>query len=213
MVKSSDRKPSAAKPGAKPTRRSNEERTRQTRAALIDAARSLFIRDGYADTGTPEIVKEAQVTRGALYHHFADKADLLKAVVTEEATAVARFISANTAEPASPLDGLLDGANAYFMAMSEPGRARILLMEGPTVLGLETMAQIDAETGGSTLLEGLTLALGPTHSNSIALPQLADVLSAAFDRAALAIARGAPAKPYQDLFSVMLTRLLVTQTN
>jgi len=179
---------------------------------LIDAARSLFIRDGYADTGTPEIVKAAQVTRGALYHHFTDKADLLKAVVVEEAMAVASFISENAAKPATPLDGLLDGANAYFIAMSEPGRAQLLLMEGPTVLGLEAMAQIDAQAGGSTLLEGLTVALGPEHSESIALPQLADVLSAAFDRAALAIARGAPAKPYQDLFAVMLTRVLVPQT-
>lgn len=212
MNKPSTRNPAVSKPAAKPARRSNEERTRQTRAALIDAARSLFVRDGYADTGTPEIVKAAQVTRGALYHHFADKADLLRAVVVEEARAVAEFISANTAEPTSALDALLDGANAYFIAMSEPGRAQLLLMEGPTVLGLETMAQIDAQTGGSTLLEGLTLALGPEHSESLALPPLADVLSAAFDRAALAIARGAPAKPYQDLFSVMLTRLLVPQT-
>ncbi|MFK7966586.1 MAG: TetR/AcrR family transcriptional regulator [Burkholderiaceae bacterium] len=200
-----------AQTGARPARRSNEERKRQTRAALIKAARDLFVRDGYAETGTPEIVKAAKVTRGALYHHFTDKADLLKAVVTEEAHAVAEFINAQAAEPASPLEGLLEGANAYFAAMSEPGRAKLLLMEGPTVLGMDTMAQIDAQAGGSSLLEGLTLALGPEQANSIPLPELADVLSAAFDRAALAIARGAPAEPYQALFTVMLTRVLVPQ--
>jgi len=199
-------------PSKKPERRSNEQRSRQTRAALISAARALFIRQGYAETGTPEIVKAARVTRGALYHHFTDKADLLKAVVTEEAMSVARDINAGAAGPVSAFDALLDGANAYFAAMAKPGRAQLLLMEGPTVLGIETMAQIDAQSGGSTLLDGLTQALGDQHAGSLPLPELADVLSAAFDRAALAIARGAPAKPYQALFHELLTRLLVPST-
>jgi len=59
------------------------EHAADTREALIGAARRLFAADGFDDTGTEQIVAEARVTRGALYHHFRDKADLFAAVAEE----------------------------------------------------------------------------------------------------------------------------------
>lgn len=69
--------------------RSNQERTEATRTALLSAARKLFVEKGYAATSTPEIAAAADITRGALYHHFADKQDLFRAILEDEARAVA----------------------------------------------------------------------------------------------------------------------------
>ena len=72
--------------------RTNRERTEATRLALIDAARALFVSKGYGDTSTPEIAVAAGITRGALYHHFADKRDLFRQVLVREAETVAADI-------------------------------------------------------------------------------------------------------------------------
>ena len=82
------------------TRRTNAERTLATRTALVAAARELFVDPGYAEASTPQIAAAAHVTRGALYHHYADKRDLFRAVVEAEAEAVAREIEARTGPPA-----------------------------------------------------------------------------------------------------------------
>ncbi len=188
----------------KTERRSNRQRTADTRAALIDAARALFVEKGYAETGTPEIVAAAKVTRGALYHHFADKADLFKAVVEQEAERVATHIEASSIDMTSPLEGFLSGADAYFTAMSEPGRTRLLLLDGPSVLGHAEMARIDSRTGGEELRKGLAGAL----PDDAPLQALSTILSAAFDSAALAIADGADPEEYRTAVRFLYIRLL-----
>lgn len=193
-------------------RRSNRDRTAATRAALLKAARALFIEKGYADTGTPEIVAAAKVTRGALYHHFSDKAGLLRAIVEAEAKEVASTIEHATRDAETPLDALTEGADAYFEAMRTPGRARLLLLEGPVVLGTDEMAAIDSASGGQTLLDGLRLADRDDRLAGVPLKQLSEMLSAAFDRAALAIAGGAREAPYRDAARSLLKALLLGKT-
>ena len=191
-----------------PSRRSQGERTDATRAALIAAARVLFERQGFAATGTPEIVAAAQVTRGALYHHFADKTALFHAVCQQMAQEVADEIERRTRQSRKPLNALVNGANAYFAAMAEAGRARLLLQEAPAVLSAEQLMALSDIAGFGALKEGLSDALGEGGSDSVPLHELGVVLSAAFDRAALAIARGEAAGPYQQAIRLLLSRLI-----
>jgi AcrR family transcriptional regulator len=156
----------------------------------MQAARALFVEKGYAQTSTPEIVAAARVTRGALYHHFTDKRDLFRAVLEREAQAVASEIEASGSPDASPRAALLDGSLAYLEAMSVSGRTRLLLVDGPAVLGPGETAAIDEAHAARTLREGLEAVAGSLR-HPLPVAALTALLSAAFDRAALAIAEGA----------------------
>lgn len=174
------------------SRISNEDRSAQTRAALLAAARALFVEKGYAETGTPELVRAAGVTRGALYHHFEDKKAIYRAVVETECGDIALAIRDATAQPATAMSALKQGARAYLDTMRDKGRIRLLLVDGPAVLGHETIRQINDQSAGETLQEGLEFAIASGEIRPLPVAALAAVLDAAFDRAALQIAEGAP---------------------
>lgn len=196
-------------------RRTNRDRREKTRAALIDAARSLFIEKGYSDTSTPEIVAAAGITRGALYHHFEDKRALFRAVVTDEAQAVMNDIERMAPANLLPIDALLAGTAAYLDAMRVPGRTRLLLIEGPSVLGRLEMKRLDEETAARTLRAGLEAATPALSSSPASLEALTDLLSAAFDRAALAIEAGQDAEAYKAAIAMLVrsaARLLSKRT-
>lgn len=177
----------------KKTSRTNQERTESTKTALITAARQLFVQRGYAATSTPDIVNAAAVTRGALYHHFEDKADLFFAVAKQMAQEVADAIEASSAYVTSPMDALVEGSNAYFKAMAEEGRAQLLLQEAPAVLNIQQLAQLSDMAGASELEQGLGALLRAEGSRagitSEELHALTQLISAAFDRIAQALAQ------------------------
>ncbi len=175
--------------------RTPQARAVATRQALVGAARELFVEHGYADTGTPQICEATGMTRGALYHHFADKRELFRAVLLEESAQVAQAIRASSAPDAPAREALHRGALAYLGAMAVPGRTRLLLIEGPTVLGPAEMRAMDAAHAGATLAEGLAQAL---PGRARALPFVVSLVSAAFDRAALDVSLGAPRKGVED---------------
>ena len=168
----------------------------------------MFVENGYTAAATTEIVEAAGVTRGALYHHFEGKAGLFKAVIEQEAAAVAQAITARTANPRSAYRALLDGAAAYFEAMSAAGRVRLLLVEGPAVLGVEAMDAIDGATGRGELRLGLQLAADTGKLNHADVGPLAAMLSAAFDKAALDVAAGASQHAYLSTLEAVIGALV-----
>lgn len=169
-------------------RRNQEQRRLETRAALVSAARGLFATQGYAATGTPEIVAAAGVTRGALYHHFADKAALFATVVEEEHMLLAMAINraAEGEDEPGPVKALIAGGDAFIDAMQDLGRRQILLIDAPAVLGRAALDAIDGRHGLRTLVEGVAAAMAAKAIRELPVLPLAHLLNALFDRAALA---------------------------
>lgn len=188
------------------TPRTNRERTEATSKALLDAARALFVDKGYGETSTPEISAAAGTTRGALYHHFVDKRDVFRHVLAREAQAVYDDIEAAARPGLSPVEALIAGSHAYLDAMTVPGRTRLLLIEGPAALGIAEMTALDEANAAASLRAGLAAA--NAGADGVALDALAQLLSAAFDRAALAIDAGGDARQVREAMVWLLRRVL-----
>ncbi|HEX5513070.1 MAG TPA: helix-turn-helix domain-containing protein [Gammaproteobacteria bacterium] len=193
-------------------RRSNQQRTEATRSALIDAARELFVAKGYAETSTPEIVAAAGLTRGALYHHFADKQALFRAVVEQESAAVAHEIEKATPATLSPQEALIRGGEAFLEAMAVGGRTRLLLLDGPAVLGRAVMDEIDNANGARTLREGIAEAMRVGMVPALPLEALTALLAAGFDRAALAVEAGGKVEDYRQVLGALIGGLMSDRT-
>ena len=165
-------------------------RSEATRAKLVAAGRHLFAKRGYAGVGTEQIVKRARVTRGALYHHFADKRDLFRAVVEAlEVELVERIAAALASEsPDDPIESMKLAVRTFLDAALDPGRARITLIEAPSVLGWAEWREIDARYGlglASAALEG-AMAAGRIPRQPVA--PLAGIFVAALGEAGIMVA-------------------------
>lgn len=174
-----------------PPRRSNAARHAETRAALMKAARALFAEKGFAETGTPEIVRSAGVTRGALYYHFTDKRDLFRAVLEAEETALADRINHKSGPLAGdPIEALMAGTRAFLAAASDADTNRIVFVDGPATLGWEDWREIDDRYAGATLREGLAAGMNAGALRVLPLDEITNMLGAAFNEAALGLGSG-----------------------
>jgi AcrR family transcriptional regulator len=140
----------------KNARRTQVERSAATRDALVAAARVLFAEHGYREVSTETIVRAAGLTRGALYHHFADKTELFAAVFEAiEAEVIERIRTAVEAAPRlDPAAVMRLGASTWLDACAEPEIHRVALIEGPAVLGWVRWREI-GERYGMGLVQGM----------------------------------------------------------
>ncbi len=169
--------------------RTQAERSEATRGALIDAARALFAERGYAGVGTEEIVRAAGVTRGALYHHFDGKRDLLRAVYEQLESEIANEVAAGATPGASVLETLTAGAQMFLDHCLEPEVQRIVLLDAPAVLGWEEWREIGARYGLG-LIEGLlTAGMESGEIRRQPIEPLSHALLGALDEIAMLVAR------------------------
>lgn len=115
--------------------RPRSEMIAETRAKLVAAARRAFGAVGYADASMDDFTAEAGLTRGALYHHFGDKRGLLEAVIAEIDAEMNERLRAVSGRAKDPWQGFVDECIAYIEMAQEPEIQRIMLRDGPAVLG------------------------------------------------------------------------------
>jgi AcrR family transcriptional regulator len=155
------------------------------------AARRLFTERGYDAVSAEEIVRDAGVTRGALYHHFGGKRDLLEAVYerleAESTERVARIVLGSELE--SPLEAMKAGVEAFLDECAEPELQRIALHDAPAVLGWDRWREIAAANGLGLIEASLAAAVEAGEIRDLPVKPMAHLLLGALDEAAMLVAR------------------------
>ena len=184
------------------------EQSAATRAALLQIARDLFAERGYADTPIEEICQRAAMTRGALYHHFRDKQEMFRAVFEDVEREFADRIIAAAADKAGPWGRLNAGCIAFLDAYLEPAFRRIMMVDGPAVLGWETWRRIDGQYGLGLLRTGLQAVMDTGLIERQPLDPLAHLLLGALNEAGMFIAHAENAKAARAQIGASVARLL-----
>ena len=167
----------------------------------------MFGRDGFAAVNLNEVARAAGVTKGALYHHFGSKTGLFRAVVEQVQRDVADRVAAAADAEADPWSQLVAGCQAFLAAGSDPEVQRIMLVDGPTVLGWQEWRAMDEASSVQHLTEALTSLIKDGTLSQQPVAPLTRLLSGAMNETALWLAQSADPADRVDA-SAALTRLL-----
>lgn len=191
-------------------RRTQEERSAATREALISAARRLWGRRGYADVGTPEIAKEAGVTRGAMYHQFADKAalfgDVVEAVEQDVMGRMAVLVAGSGAT--TPADAIRAAVDAWLEVSGDPEVRQLILLDAPAVLGWSGFRDVAQRYSLGMTEQLITEAIKAGQLARQPARPLAQVLIGALDEAAMYIATAEDPKRARKETRQVLRRII-----
>jgi AcrR family transcriptional regulator len=187
-------------------RRTQADRSAATREALVAAARRLFAAQGFADVSTDAIAAEAGVTRGALYHQFADKVALFDAVVDAVEADIAARLAVEVAASGSPdpVEGMRQAVRAWLEICAEPEIHRIALLDGPSVLGWARWREVCQRHVFGLVQEVLAQGMERGRIRRQPVRALAHVFMGASDEAALYVAEAAdPAQARAEMIEVL----------
>jgi AcrR family transcriptional regulator len=180
-----------------------------TTAALIMAARELFAERGYNDVGTEEIVQRAGLTRGALYHHFrGGKEELFRAVLVQISAEVVRRVAELAGSIEDPWEVLVAGSDAFLDACATPEVQRIMLVDGPSVLGWDVWRAIDTDYGLGLLETTIQRAIDAGRLLPGSSTAVAHVLAGALNEAAMVVARAEDPVAAREEMGQTVRRLL-----
>lgn len=136
-----------------------EEYMEATRKALIAEARDAFAEHGFGGASAEAISRAARVTRGAFYHHFANKVAIFEAVVVAmQAEAVAEIAKA-AMESHEAWAMLEAGIDTYLNVCTRSDYARIVVLEASSILGVQRFHQIDESYVGALLQANIAMLI------------------------------------------------------
>ena len=196
------------------TKITKKQQSQATIKRLIRVAMKEFSSKGYARASTEAIVRDAGVTRGALYHHFSGKKDLFYAVFKEAQREIGKMIEEQADAEVDLWGGLISGCKAFLSASSNPVLQQIVVIDAPSVLDWNTYREVDSDLPGSGLsllkecLQGL---IDQRTIKPLPIEALAHLLSGAMDEAAVWIAQSKNSpkalKEAQNALEVLLESL------
>jgi AcrR family transcriptional regulator len=141
------------------------DRSAATIADILAAARKLFASDGFDAASIDAIAAKAGVAKGAVYHHFDSKEEIFTRVLEDVQAEIAALpVSAATRAMTDPLDMIAAETLRYLLAATEPSRKRILLIDGPAVIGWKKWREIDDRFFGAGAKMAMTHVLGANAS-------------------------------------------------
>ncbi|WP_172979968.1 TetR family transcriptional regulator [Agromyces agglutinans] len=185
------------------------EQRERTRADLVRIATRRFAERGYAGVALEDLVAEAGLTRGALYHHFGSKAGLFRAVVEAAQIRVAELVElAVEGCDETLVEGFLAGCRAFLEASLAPEARRILLVDGPAVLGWDAWREGDLETSVGLLEAGVAELADAGVIADRSLGTVSTMVSGALNEVAIANAHTADPAAGIDEAIDLLRRML-----
>lgn len=162
---------------------------RTTRARIVEIATGLFASAGYDSTSTETVLARSGISRGALYHHFQDKAALFEAVLEAMEAAIAAKLRAASAGIGDPIAAMRAGGDAWLALSRDQAVKQIVLLDAPAVLGWQKWREIDARFGFGLIKAGLKNLSKAGRLRAEMIEPLSHVLLASMMELALVVAR------------------------
>jgi AcrR family transcriptional regulator len=185
-----------------------DEHTEATRSALLEAARALFVGRGFGPTSIDDVAAKARVSKGAVYHHFRDKAELFEAIFCAEQTRLVAHVISAAAETADPWDQLLACVDAYVDGCIANADHRALLQQAVAALGANRCRAIDETIALPVLRAGLEPLIGQGLVVRLPLEMLVRVLFSALCEASMTAASSKDSRSARRDASRVLRALL-----
>lgn len=168
---------------------SKAEQAKLTITKLTEVARHYFSTYGYAEASMEEMVKTAGLTRGALYHHFGNKEGLFMAVLASVQKEIGERVEVEAAKSEDPWEQLLFGCLAFVTSAVEEQNRRILLIDGPSVVGWDAWRKMDEEHSMRLLREQLQDMEQRGYLKPVSINALTHLLSGAMNEGVLWVAQ------------------------